>query len=53
MVMVGYYFEKKRALATGISCCGSGIGAFMFSPIADLLLENFGWKGATWIVSGE
>lgn len=26
VVMVGYYFESKRSLATGISVCGSGVG---------------------------
>jgi len=25
VVCVGYYFESKRALATGIAVCGSGI----------------------------
>jgi MCP family monocarboxylic acid transporter-like MFS transporter 14 len=24
VIACGYYFEKKRALATGISVCGSG-----------------------------
>lgn len=52
IVMVGYYFEKRRALATGIACCGSGIGAFLFAPISNLLLEEYSWKGATWIMSG-
>ena len=26
IVVVGFYFDKKRALATGIAVCGSGIG---------------------------
>ena len=50
--MVGYYFERRRALATGIACCGSGIGAFMFAPLCNFLLEEYDWKGATWILSG-
>ena len=28
VVAVGYYFEKRRALATGISVCGSGVGEY-------------------------
>ncbi|RUS70172.1 hypothetical protein EGW08_022064 [Elysia chlorotica] len=52
IVMVGYYFERRRALATGIACCGSGIGAFCFAPLCEYLLEEFGWRGATWIISG-
>ena len=43
---VGYYFEKKRALATGISVCGSGVGTFVFAPLGTYLLEQYGWKGA-------
>lgn len=50
--MVGYYFERRRALATGIACCGSGIGAFAFAPLCNYLLDLYGWKGATWILSG-
>ncbi|ELT97508.1 hypothetical protein CAPTEDRAFT_171008 [Capitella teleta] len=52
IVMVGYYFEKRRALATGIAVCGSGIGAFVFAPMCEKLLEWYDWKGATWIISG-
>ena len=36
---VSYYFEKRRALATGIAVCGSGIGAMAFGPIMQALLE--------------
>ena len=39
VVSVGYYFEKKRALATGIAVCGSGVGCFAFAPLANLLVE--------------
>ncbi|XP_070201574.1 monocarboxylate transporter 5-like [Littorina saxatilis] len=52
IVMVGYYFEKRRALATGVACCGSGIGAFLFAPLCNTLLEVYGWQGATWILAG-
>ena len=39
VVSVGYYFEKKRALATGIAVCGSGVGCFAFAPLANVLVE--------------
>ncbi|KAH9500384.1 hypothetical protein Btru_071688, partial [Bulinus truncatus] len=51
IVMVGYYFERRRALATGIACCGSGIGAFLFAPFTEYLLHEYGWRGATWVIS--
>lgn len=50
--MVGYYFEKKRAFATGIAVCGSGIGGFVFAPFCVYLINEYSWKGALWIVSG-
>lgn len=52
IVMVGFYFEKRRALATGIAVCGSGIGAFIFAPLCNSLLYHYNWKGATWIIAG-
>nr|CAD7574695.1 unnamed protein product [Timema californicum] len=52
VVCVGYYFETKRSLATGIAVCGSGFGTFAFAPLATMLLENFGWRGANIILAG-
>ncbi|XP_014205911.1 monocarboxylate transporter 4 [Copidosoma floridanum] len=46
VIAAGYYFEKLRGLATGISVCGSGIGAFVLSPIAVILIEKYGWRKA-------
>ncbi|XP_048777144.1 monocarboxylate transporter 5-like isoform X2 [Ostrea edulis] len=51
IVMVGYYFEKKRAFATGIAVCGSGIGGFVFAPLTAFLLERYSWQGTLWILS--
>ncbi|CAH0552901.1 unnamed protein product [Brassicogethes aeneus] len=52
VVCVGYYFETKRSLATGIAVCGSGVGTFAFAPLATILLDEFGWKGANLILAG-
>ncbi|KPJ03688.1 Monocarboxylate transporter 12 [Papilio xuthus] len=52
VVIVAYYFEKKRSLATGISVCGSGIGTFIFAPLTHILLEEYGWRGTTLILAG-
>ena len=52
IVSVGYYFEKRRAFATGIAVCGSGFGTFIFAPVANLLLEHFDWKGANLLLAG-
>ncbi|XP_012273291.1 monocarboxylate transporter 3 isoform X2 [Orussus abietinus] len=52
VVCVGYYFETKRSLATGIAVCGSGFGTFAFAPLATILLEAYSWKGANLILAG-
>lgn len=52
IVMVGFYFEKRRALATGISVCGSGIGGFVFAPLCRMIIDQYAWKGAVIIVAG-
>lgn len=52
VVCVGYYFEKKRSLATGIAVCGSGFGTFVFAPLATFLLKNLdGWRGANLVLA--
>jgi MFS family permease len=40
IVVVGYYFERKRALATGIAVAGSGVGTFVFPPVAVYLIQG-------------
>ena len=52
IVTVGYYFDKKRAFATGIATCGSGVGAFVFAPLTTVLIRKYSWRGAMTIVAG-
>ncbi|CAH2253700.1 jg22287 [Pararge aegeria aegeria] len=40
VVIVAYYFEKKRSLATGISACGSLFSGYLFSPLIHFLLDQ-------------
>lgn len=44
VVIIGFYFEKWRALATGLAMCGSGVGTIIFAPLSNYLLEAFGWR---------
>ncbi|XP_072932574.1 monocarboxylate transporter 14 isoform X2 [Epargyreus clarus] len=53
VVAVGYYFETRRSLATGIAVCGSGVGTFSFAPLAAILLQEFGsWQNANLLLAG-
>lgn len=44
VLTVGFYFERWRALATGLALCGSGVGTFVFAPITVKLIDNLGWR---------
>ncbi|XP_046598216.1 uncharacterized protein LOC107217251 isoform X6 [Neodiprion lecontei] len=52
VISAGFYFERWRALATGIAVCGSGIGAFILAPITKILINHYGWRGAFLIQAG-
>ena len=39
IVSVSMYFEKKRAFATGIAVCGSGLGTFIMAPVTKGLVD--------------
>ncbi len=52
VVIVAYYFEKRRAFATGVAVAGSGIGTFVFAPLTEYLMEQYSWKGAVLIIGG-
>lgn len=52
VVIVAYYFDKRRSFATGLSVCGSGIGTFIFAPLTQILIDEYGWRGCTLILSG-
>ncbi|CAG2120968.1 unnamed protein product, partial [Medioppia subpectinata] len=51
IVSVGYYFTTRRALATGLAVCGSGVGAFMFAPLTQYLLTKMDWKNTLMILA--
>ena len=52
VVIVAYYFDKRRSFATGLAVCGSGIGTFIFAPFIQFLLQEYGWRGTTLILAG-
>lgn len=52
VITTGFYFERWRALATGIAVCGSGIGTFLIAPLTTYLKDQYGWRGAVLIQAG-
>ncbi|XP_013399563.1 uncharacterized protein LOC106165759 isoform X2 [Lingula anatina] len=52
IVIVGFYFEKKRALATGIAVSGSGVGIIVFPMLSSKLVKEYHWRGGLVLVAG-
>ncbi|CAK9300426.1 unnamed protein product [Gordionus sp. m RMFG-2023] len=52
IVVVAFYFDSKRAFATGLSTSGSGIGACALGACTEILLQKYGWRGTTLLFSG-
>ena len=44
LVMVAYYFDKKRSFATGIATSGSNLGALGLAPLQQVIVDAFGWR---------
>ena len=49
---VGFYFDKKRALATGIASSGTGVGTLILAPVTAQLLELMDWKNTVVMIGG-
>ena len=52
VVCLGHYFEKRRSFALGLSVCGTGVGTFIWAPVVRLLIDEYGWRGTTLILTG-
>lgn len=52
VVIVSYYFDKKRAIATCIAVSGSGVGIFICAPFCRWMLETYDWRNVLVIISG-
>lgn len=52
VVIVAYYFDEKRSLATGLAVSGTGTGYALFAPLIDIMLEKYNWNGTMRILSG-
>ena len=52
VIIVGMYFEKRRALATGITFSASSGGSFCFPPLIEYCLDSYGLSGALLIMGG-
>ena len=51
ILILGVYFEKRLVLANSISFVGISTGQLISPPIFRFLIDNFGWRGAMFIIS--
>ncbi|KRY20226.1 Monocarboxylate transporter 5, partial [Trichinella patagoniensis] len=52
IIVVSEYFEARRALATGLAVCGTGIGTFMFPPLIKIFLDQYTWQQTVMLLAG-
>lgn len=51
-ICLSLYFEKKRAIATGLATSGAGMGTFVYSYMSEYLLYTYDWRGTVFILGG-
>ncbi|XP_055598633.1 uncharacterized protein LOC129748152 isoform X2 [Uranotaenia lowii] len=52
IVIVSQYFDKRRALANGITISGTAAGSFIFPTLIERLIHSFGFHGTILILGG-
>lgn len=45
-ILITSWFNSKRGFAMGLAMTGSSLGAFVLSPLSNILINNFGWRFA-------
>ncbi|XP_060583505.1 monocarboxylate transporter 12-like [Ruditapes philippinarum] len=51
LIIVGYYFNKRRGIAVGLSTSGVGFGSFLLPPIMEIMFDYYGFIGTFIILS--
>ncbi len=46
------YFKKYRKCAIPIATMGAAVGTFVYPPLIRLLMDTYGWRGATLLTGG-
>uniref|UniRef100_A0A8C6RSR1 Solute carrier family 16 (monocarboxylic acid transporters), member 8 n=1 Tax=Nannospalax galili TaxID=1026970 RepID=A0A8C6RSR1_NANGA len=52
LIMLGPYFERRRPVANGLAVASSPVFLSMLSPLGQLLLERFSWRGGFLLLGG-
>lgn len=52
MTMVSLYFDKRRPMANALASAGECILTFVLTPLFQLLIDSYSWRGALLILGG-
>lgn len=52
VTMLSLYFEKRRPVANALASAGECICTFAFTPLFQLLIDSYSWRGALLILGG-
>uniref|UniRef100_A0A3Q3VRJ3 Major facilitator superfamily (MFS) profile domain-containing protein n=1 Tax=Mola mola TaxID=94237 RepID=A0A3Q3VRJ3_MOLML len=52
VTMLGLYFESRRPLANALASAGECILTFVLTPLFQLLIDSYSWRGALLILGG-
>ncbi|KAK2841962.1 hypothetical protein Q5P01_012162 [Channa striata] len=52
VTMLGLYFEKRRPVANALASAGECILTFLLTPMFQLLIDSFSWRGALLVLGG-
>lgn len=52
VVSIAYWFDKYRTLATGLGACGTGVGTFVYAPMTQFFIDEYGWRGTVLLLAG-
>uniref|UniRef100_UPI0037E7050B monocarboxylate transporter 2 n=1 Tax=Semicossyphus pulcher TaxID=241346 RepID=UPI0037E7050B len=52
VTMLGLYFEKRRPVANALASAGECVLTFVLTPLFQLLIDSYSWRGALLILGG-
>ncbi|KAH1022672.1 hypothetical protein HUJ04_012042 [Dendroctonus ponderosae] len=52
LVSIGFYFERWRALAMAVTCCGSSLGVVVFPALMVQFFSDWSWRSVFRMVAG-
>lgn len=52
VTMLGLYFERRRPVANSLASAGECIFTFVLTPLFQLLIDRYSWRGAMLILGG-